>query len=327
MVVQIHTIPRSWSMKIAVVGGYGVGMTMRVTDAPLAGETVTGGELSISHGGKGSNQAVAASRLGAEVALLTAVGADPAADAARAFWESEGIVAGRVVVSDRPTMTGFIVVDASGENRISIAPGALEELSATDAESFRDDIRTAAMLIVSLEIPMEAALAALRIAREEGTRTLLNPAPVSMLPGEVWPLVDILTPNHSEAATLLGRRQERLDDPAEAARELQGKFGGIVVLTAGSHGVYVNDGANDFCMPAVAVDRVLDTTGAGDAFTAALGVALAEGMPLLTAVQLATAAGAHAVTIADVIPSLPTRAQLERFMTTTPTMRDRIPRE
>jgi ribokinase len=148
-----------------------------------------------------------------------------------------------------------------------------------------------------------------------------------MLPDEVWPLVDILTPNHSEAAALLGRRQERLDDPAEAARELQGRFGGIVVLTAGSHGVYVNDGAEGFCMPAVAVDRVVDTTGAGDAFSAALGVALADGMPLLAAVQFATAAGAYAVRIADVIPSLPTRAQLEEFMTTTQRTKDRNPSE
>lgn len=314
-------------MKIAIVGGYGVGMTMRVADAPLAGETVAGGELSISHGGKGSNQAVAAARLGAKVALLTAVGADPAADAARAFWASEGIVADRVAVSDRPTMTGFIVVDASGENRIAIAPGALDDLSVTAVESFREDIRTAEMLIVSLEIPVAAAIAALRIAREEGTRTLLNPAPASLLPDDVWPLVDVLTPNHSEAAALLGERREGLDDPVEAARELQKRFGGIVVLTAGAEGVYVDDGADDFRVPAIAIDRVVDTTGAGDAFTAALGVALAEGIALLPAVRLATAAGAHAVTIADVIPSLATRGQLEDFMTTARTTQDRMPSE
>lgn len=306
-------------MKIAVVGGYGVGMTMRVLDAPLAGETVTGGELSVSHGGKGSNQAVAAARLGAEVALFTAVGDDAAATAARVFWESEGIVADHVVVSTRPTMTGFIVVDKTGENRIAIAPGALDELSAALVESFRDDIRTATMLIVSLEIPLTAAIAALRIAREEGTRTLLNPAPTSMLPDDVWSLVDVLTPNHSEAAALLGERQERLDEPAAVARELQERFGGIVALTAGEHGVYVNDGVSEFTVPAVAVERVLDTTGAGDAFSATLGVALAEGMACREAVQLAAAAGAHAVTIADVIPSLATRGQLEDFIITTST--------
>lgn len=297
-------------MKIAVVGSYGVGLTMRVPKVPAPGETVSGGLFAEGPGGKGSNQAIGAARLGADVSFLTAIGNDDFGRAARDLWRREGVDAHPVVAADASTMVGFILVDPTGENCISIAPGALDELNAESIEPFRSVIADADILVVSLEIPLGAATAALRIGREVGTRTLLNPAPALPLPDDVWPLVDIITPNQTEAPVLLGLAAGHgLTDDALIA-ELCRRTGGLAILTRGGHGALVSAAAGTFEIPAVRVETVVDTTGAGDAFTAALAVAIAEGRLLLDAAAFAAAAGAHAVTIAGVIPSLPTREHL-----------------
>src|SRR4051812_39951512 len=141
-------------MRIAIAGGYGVGLTMRLARAPEAGETVTGGTLSADDGGKGSNQAVAAARLGATVSLFTAIGSDDHGARARALWEREGVDSGAVIETSAPTMTGFIIVDDEGENRIAIAPGALALLTPQTVDRFRAVIASADLLVVSLEIPI-----------------------------------------------------------------------------------------------------------------------------------------------------------------------------
>ncbi|MEO6942008.1 MAG: ribokinase [Terrimesophilobacter sp.] len=303
-------------MAIAVAGGYGIGMTMRVASAPAAGETVTGAVLAIGHGGKGSNQAVAAARLGASVALFTAVGQDESGRTARQLWAAEGVDATAVIELPGATMTGFIIVDGSGENRITIAPGVLEDIQRDDAELFRSKVRAADVLLVSLEIPLEVAAALLRIAREEGTTTVLNPAPAANISIDVWSLVDVVTPNYSEAMTILGSGSIGVS-VAEVARRLQRKTLSTVVLTNGHHGVIVDDGKDHFVVDAVTAQMVRDTTGAGDAFSAAFVVAMAEGRPLRDAVEFAAAAGAFTVSTDGVIPALATRIELEDFMRTT----------
>ncbi len=297
-------------MKIAVLGGYGIGMTMRVQSAPSAGETVSGGVLSVGPGGKGSNQAIAAARLGASVSLLTTVGPDAAGDAGRALWSRENVDDSIVPVATAPTMTGFITVDASGENRISIAPGALDELGVDAAERFSAHIRAADVLLVSLEIPIPVAAAALRIAREFGTRTILNPAPACALPDSMWDCVDVLTPNLAEAAVLLDDAGST-DDPNSLARRLAQRFGCTVVLTMGAGGALIHDGTAETTVEAVAVDTVVDTAGAGDAFSAALAFGLAAGRPIHEAARFAVHAGAYAVGFAEVVPGLPTSSALE----------------
>jgi ribokinase len=298
-------------MKIAVVGSYGVGLTMRVPHSPEPGETVSNGQFSEGPGGKGSNQAIGAARLGAEVAFLTAVGDDDYGRAAARLWRDERVDAAKTLVTrDAATMVGFILVEPSGENRIAIAPGALDLLDASAVEAFRDEIAAADLLVVSMEIPLDAVVASLRIARETGTRTLLNPAPAQALPDEAWPLIDLLTPNQTEAPILLGLDAGHgLDDAALIAR-LKARTDASIVLTRGSAGALIADDAGLTEVEPVVVEHVVDTTGAGDSFTAALAVALAEGRPLAEAAAFAARAGAHAVTIAGVIPSLPTKDQL-----------------
>jgi ribokinase len=303
------------SMKISVVGGYGVGMTMRLARFPRAGETVADAALSVGPGGKGSNQAIACARLGAEVALFTAVGRDSAAGDARALWSAEGIDVASVVDKDSETMTGFIFVDSSGENRIAVAPGALGELDVSDLEGFRDTVCASDLLVVSLEIPVAVAVAALSIARDAGVRTVLNPAPAKPLPVEAWQYIDFLTPNVTEGRVLAAAGEPDVDsDPESIAARLQSRFGGVVVMTRGSFPTLIATETETFSVDSLPVAKIEDTTGAGDAFTAAFAVGVAEGRDVVDAVRFANAAGALAVGKREVVPSLPTRSDVERSL-------------
>jgi ribokinase len=270
--------------RVAIVGSYGVGLTVELDRVPGAGETVIGRTFRVDHGGKGSNQAVGAARLGAEVDFLTAIGDDTFGHEAIALWRAEGVRAEPVVV-DAPTMTAPIFVEPSGENRIVIVPGALAELGNEHVDAFADRIAAADVCVVQLEIPVETALYALEAARRAGVRTILNPAPAPSAP--IAPEVDYVTPNETEAAAVRG---------ASAT----------LVVTLGDEGAEIG-GTRVPAFPA----SVVDTTGAGDAFTAAFAVALAEGVDELEAVRWGCAAGAHMVEHAGVIPGLPTRAQIE----------------
>lgn len=298
-------------MKISVVGGYGVGMTMQVGRAPEAGETVADGVLSVGPGGKGSNQAIACARLGAQVSLFTAVGRDPAAADAAELWATEGV---RCVpaVKSAATMTGFILVEPSGENRIAVAAGALAQLTTRDLDPFVDEIASSDLLLVSLETPIPVAVAALATARRIGVATVLNPAPAAELPHSAWSSVDYLTPNSGEAARLL--RVQGTGTPSEIARTLHERYNVTVVMTRGASPTVVESETESFTVDAMRAPRVRDTTGAGDSFSAALAVALAEGRDLRDAVRFANGAGALAVSVDEVIPSLPRRADLEEFL-------------
>jgi ribokinase len=272
--------------RVAVVGSYGVGLTFGMDRAPERGETLIGSLFRTDDGGKGSNQAVGAARLGAEVALLTAVGMDHFGDTAFELWEREGVDASAVLRTREPTMTAAILVEASGDNRIVIVPGALATLTPAHVDAFAPRIADADVLLVQLEIPVETALRALEVGRGSGVRTILNPAPAPAAP--IAAAADYLVPNETEA-------------PAVAGAE------GTVVLTLGEQGARLGDET----VPAFPA-RAVDTTGAGDAFCAAFAVALAEGASDLDAVRWGCAAGAHMVEHPGVIPGLPTRAQLEQ---------------
>ena len=271
--------------RVAVVGSYGVGLTVELERMPEAGETVVGRSFRTDHGGKGSNQAIGATRLGAEVDFLTAIGDDRFGQDAVALWRAEGVRAAPVLAA-AATMTAPILVEPSGENRIVIVPGALAELTPAHVDAFADRIAAADVCVVQLEIPVETALHALGVARRAGVRTILNPAPAP--PSPIAPEVDYVTPNETEVAAVRDARA-------------------TLVLTLGDEGAEV-DGTRVPAFPA----SVVDTTGAGDAFTAAFAVALAEGAADLEAVRWGCAAGAHMVEHAGVVPGLPTRAELDK---------------
>ena len=276
--------------RVAVVGSYGVGLTVELDRVPEAGETIVGRTFRIDHGGKGSNQAIGAARLGAEVDFLTAIGDDAFGRAAVTLWAEEGVRA-EAILSDAATMTAPILVEPGGENRIVVVPGALEHLSPAHVDAFSDRIAAADVCVVQLEIPVWTALYALEVATAAGVRTILNPAPAPAEP--IAPRCDYVTPNETEAA---------------AVRDSDA----TLVLTLGDEGAELRGER----IPAFPADPV-DTTGAGDAFCAAFAVALAEGADDAEAVRWGCAAGAHMVEHEGVIPGLPRRAQLEQRLAVT----------
>ena len=277
--------------RVAVVGSYGVGLTVELDRVPEAGETIVGRTFRIDHGGKGSNQAIGAARLGAEVDFLTAIGDDAFGRAAVTLWAEEGVRA-EAILSDAATMTAPILVEPGGENRIVVVPGALEHLSPAHVDAFSDRIAAADVCVVQLEIPVWTALYALEVATAAGVRTILNPAPAPAEP--IAPRCDYVTPNETEAA---------------AVRDSDA----TLVLTLGDEGAELRGER----IPAFPADPV-DTTGAGDAFTAAFAVARAEGVDEREAVRWGCAAGAHMVEHQGVVPGLPTREQLERRLSSLP---------
>lgn len=301
-------------VRLAVVGSYGTGLTMRVDRVPGPGETLSGATFSAGPGGKGSNQAIGAARLGAHVSLLTAIGADDFGAAAQSLWTTEGVDASGVIIAPDPTMVGVILVESGGENRIVLASGALDFLDPRHVDGFADRIADADLLMVCNEIPVATVAAALRTARQRGVKTLFNPAPARDLPEDCRHLVDYLTPNLPEARALAG-----LDENADTETtldRLREIFTATIALTAGSDGCYVDDaatGERTHVLP-LAPAAVIDTTGAGDAFNAAFATALCRGADATEAARYGNAAGAFAVSRAEVIPGLATEAELAALL-------------
>ncbi|MFB6106416.1 MAG: ribokinase, partial [Halobacteriaceae archaeon] len=296
---------------VAVVGSYNVGLTMTVPRFPVPGETVSDGEFFEVAGGKGSNQAVAAARLGASTRFVGRVGDDGYAADAREMWAAEGVDDAHVSTdSDEHTGAGFVVVDESGENMITVAPGANHELDADDVRAARDAIADADALLCQMEIPDGAIAAAVEVAAESDTTVVFNPAPARAIPAGVLADVDYLTPNRSEARVLVGADPEADVDDEAVARELLERGVGAVVMTLGADGALVVTERGTERVPTVDVD-VVDTTGAGDAFNGALAVALSEGLSVADAAEFACRAGALATTEAGVVPGLPSRDAVE----------------
>jgi ribokinase len=282
---------------IAVVGSINLDVVVEVDRHPAPGETVVGGDRRELPGGKGANQAVAAARLGAEVALVGRVGSDEAGRRLRTGLADEGVdVAHLREDPEAPTGMALIAVDGAGENTIVVSPGANARVGAGDVEGASDVLGTAALTLLQHEVPDEAVAAA--IAASRGT-VVLNPAPARGLTAPV----DVLVPNRGELEALAGRA----GDPVELARGLAGA--GAVVVTLGREGAVVVDGdrAERIAAPSV---EVVDTTGAGDAFCGALAQALADGAELVEAARWATRAAAASVTRLGAQGGMPRRAEL-----------------
>jgi len=299
---------------ITVVGSYATGLTLKVQRFPSAGETVLASGYRVDFGGKGSNQAVAGARLGAQVAFVAKIGKDNFGRMALRLYREEGINTHFIQqTGEQPTGVGFILVESgSGNNCIALDPGANELLSPADLAECDSSFENARVVLTQLEIPVEAAEAALARGRSRGAMTILNPAPVRPLPQSLLGLVDVLTPNQTEAKVLTGRDPEAHAEPENVARDLLRAGVRKVVMTLGERGALIVSRSSAKHVPAVQV-RCIDSTGAGDAFNAGLAVALAAGENLEEAVEFAVVIGGLAVTKEGVIPSLPTREFVAQF--------------
>ena len=284
---------------VVVVGSINEDVELFVPRAPRPGETLTATRTSRHAGGKGANQAVAAARAGARVRMIGRIGADPAGARMLEALRSERVDTHAVAaLPGVPTGTAYITVTADGENTIVLERGANARLSPADVAADRDALAGAAVMLAQLEVPIDTVTAAVCAARDAGVRAVVTLAPAQEVPAELLAGLDPLLVNEHEAAILLGGGGEGRDvaaDAEECARRLLGLGPRSVVITLGAAGAVVADGSRVWRVPAVAVDEVVDTTGAGDAFAGALASALAGGARLADAVSAGMAAGAQAV--------------------------------
>jgi ribokinase len=301
--------------RVAVVGSLNMDLVFSAPRGPERGETLSGTAFGMFIGGKGANQAVAAARAGAHVEMIGRLGADSFGRDIATALENEGIGL-RHVLRDAQEGTGVagIVVEPDGTNSIVVVPRANGRLSAKDVQQARAAIASCDVLLLQLEVPLDAVAAAARVAKQAGARVVLNPAPACDLPDTLLQSVDVITPNESETHFLSGVAATTPEGAVAAARALRKRGAEAVLLTLGERGALLVDGDGPAReVPAFPV-RAVDTTAAGDAFSGALAVALAEGRPLVEAARFASAAGALACTVLGAGPSLPQRHEIERLL-------------
>lgn len=306
---------------ILVLGSVNSDMVIRGPRLPAAGETVLGGEFYKAAGGKGANQAVAAARLARGcVAFIGAIGDDTLGREALARFRVEGIDCEDLrVISAEATGVALILVDEAGQNLISVAAGANARLTPVDVDSISSARFAAArVFLASLETPLETVVRGLSRAKEHGATTILNPAPAQPLPDDVLRLVDVLTPNESEAQAIASAPAPPARSPTmsaqEAALRLRERGCASVIVTLGAAGCLVAEG--DLEVIPGRVVTAIDTTAAGDAFNGALAVALSEGRSLREAARWANLAASISVTRRGAQPSLPRRNEVDAALST-----------
>jgi ribokinase len=304
---------------IVVVGSLNMDFVVGVDRLPAPGETVLGRDFQMVPGGKGANQACAAAKLASasvQVRMVGRVGYDTFGDHLKASLSAAGVDVGAVhATRSHATGVALISVDSSGQNSIVVAPGANQTLIASESEAIRSVFRGTRFVLFQLESPLDTVTAALKMAREEGARTILDPAPAVPLSPELLANVDILTPNESEASLLLGLPPRRVasGDASALARSLQERGPAAVVLKLGDQGCFYSDTEAEISCPAFPV-TARDATAAGDVFNAALAVALAEDRPIDEALRFANAAAAISVTRMGAQASVPARAEVDEFL-------------
>ena len=291
---------------VIVIGSSNIDLVTAVDRLPSRGETVFGHHFAQSFGGKGANQAVAAARAGAEVGFLTKLGMDTNGAVMQQHLAAQGL-SRQVLLRDAqvPTGVAMILVDRAGDNQIAVVPGSNGCLTPMDVRQHAGLMDGAQVLLVQMEIPMPTVHEALKLAKGRGLITILNPAPAAPLSSETLALVDILTPNETEARFLAGSA-----DPGEAATLLSMRGAKAVVVTCGKEGALLSRGKDAIHVPAFEVTAI-DSTGAGDAFNGALSCALAEGASLERAIEFANAAGAWATTAHGTQESMPRKSEID----------------
>ncbi len=299
---------------IAVVGSYVTDLMCRTPKMPIPGETVFAGPFKMGPGGKGSNQAVAARRAGADVALLTKLGRDALGEFALKSIADEGIHTDFIRFDDKlATGAALIIVDSSGQNMIAVSTEACENLSAQEVKAAEARIARSDVLLTQFEGSLEAIAEAIKIARQAGVRIVLNPAPARQVDLSLLQGTYVVTPNETEAESLSGVKVVDKASALEAARKIHAMGPENVIITMGEAGALVYDGDTPTMIPSVRV-QVIDTTGAGDAFSGGLATAIAEGRSILEAVKFAVCTAALSVTKVGTAPSMPYRSEIDALL-------------
>jgi ribokinase len=299
--------------KVVVFGSLNMDLVVRVPRMPQAGETLSGHGFLSNPGGKGANQAVACARQGAQVQMVGRVGDDGFGSELRAALVAQAVDAGAVIAtSGVSTGIAMIMVDDKAQNCIAVVPGANASVGLEDAEALRGRLADAGLLLLQLEVPMASVLRAAAIAKDAGCTVLLNPAPAQALPDALWPLLDILVVNETEARLFSGLPSVDASNAADAAAQLLRRGPRHVIVTLGEQGVAWASAAGARHFEARRVPAI-DTTAAGDTFIGALGALLVEGRPMEEALAHAIRAAAICVTRAGAQASMPSRQEVDRL--------------
>lgn len=303
------------SKKVTVFGSFALDLASRADHLPKAAETVIGNSFAMGPGGKGSNQGVAAHRAGADVCMITKVGDDVFGKVALDFYKAEGMNTDYIFIDkNKETGTALIMVDEdTGQNQILMVSGACGNITDEDMEKAKPIITSSKIMLLQLEVNLDANWKALDIANKSGVQVVLNTAPARAISDEILAKVDILTPNEIEASILSGVEVVTPDDAKRAADVFQSKGVDEVVITLGKQGAYVRSGNRDIVIPRRVVEAI-DTTGAGDAFNGGFVTALAEGLDTIAAAEFANVVGALSVTKAGAAPSMPYRKDIDAFL-------------
>lgn len=304
----------SKNAKLAVLGSINADHILNLAHFPRPGETVIGQKYQIAFGGKGANQAVAAGRAGANIAFIACVGADDIGERICQQLAQDNIDTHPVeAVEGESTGVAMIFVNGEGENNIGIYSGANAALTPQYVERHQQVIAQADALLMQLESPLDSVLAAATLARQHQTRVILNPAPATKLSDDLLVLIDIITPNETEAEILTGIAVNNDDDAARAAAALHEKGIATVLITLGRRGVWLSENGKGQRIAGFEVNAV-DTIAAGDTFNGAFITARLEGKAMHDAVRFAHAAAAIAVTRSGAQPSVPWRAEIDDFL-------------
>ncbi len=301
---------------LTVMGSFVADLAFRTPALPRWGETVLGSDFRIGPGGKGSNQAVAAARLGARVSFITKLGRDSFGDLARHTYVDAGVDTRFCYESGSlPTGAASIVVhDSAAENAIVVVPGSSFALTIEELDRAAPQIAESAVFMTQLELPMPIVEHGLALARSAGVTTILNPAPAANLPASIYALCDYLTPNEPEAGALCGRSIDSIDDARCAADMLLQRGVGTVIITLGANGALVRSASVDEYVPVVNAGPAVDTTGAGDAFNAGLAVGLTEGLDAVAAARFGCATAGISVTRHGTAVSMPLRDEVNALL-------------
>ncbi len=305
---------------VVVLGIFVADLAFRAPRLPVMGETILGHGFAMGPGGKGSNQVIAAARAGGRAAMITRLGRDAFGEIAERAWSADGVDTASVTLDpDNPTGAAFIFVSTeTGNNAIIVESGAAGRISPEDVRGAEDLIRGAKVFVTQFEQPIPAAMEGLSIARRHGVTTILNPAPAVPVDDEIFPLCDYVTPNETEAAALTGIPVETVEDARRAAADLVRRGARNALITLGEKGALLHGADGDHMVPAIRVAKVVDTTGAGDAFNAGFAVALAEGKAPAEAVRFGCVLAGLSVQKPGTAPSMPTRAEIEAALAETP---------
>ena len=296
---------------IIVIGSLNADLVVRAPRFPAPGETISGEDLAIIPGGKGANQAVAASRQGSSVAMVGRVGNDSFGPTLIKNLHENNVDTAHVLTNESATGTAIIVVDAGGQNSIVLSPGANGKVTPADVEAV--SFQNADMLLLQLEIPLETVIHAVSLAHQNGLRVVLNPAPARGLPDSLLADIDILVPNESELQLLTGLPVTDANSAEAAAKVLLAKGVKTVIVTLGANGALFGTNGKAKHVSAFKIE-VVDTTAAGDAFIGGLAAALLKGNSLEEAVRYGNASGALAATKFGAQPSLPTQDEVGQLL-------------